>query len=92
MWTNYGHVLKLDVSLKKLKEADVRDRLKYYMLKRIVSLAACLYDNTIASLALPSAWKNGLADIPYNATTVSTVRNEIKEKRNGTLIGSKNIL
>jgi hypothetical protein len=62
------------------------------MLKRTVCLAACLYDNTIVSLALSSAWQNGLAEIPYNATTVSTVRKEIEEKRNGTLIRSKNIL
>jgi hypothetical protein len=66
--------------------------LKYYTLKRTVSLASCLYDNTIASLALSSAWQNGLADIPYNATTVSTVRKEIEEKRNGTLTSIKNIL
>jgi hypothetical protein len=62
------------------------------MLKRIPSLAACLYDNTIVSLALPSAWKNGLAEISYNATTVSTVRKETEEERNGKLIRSKNIL
>jgi hypothetical protein len=41
---------------------------------------------------LPSAWKNGLAEIPYKATTVYAVRKEIKEKRNGTLTGSKNVL
>ena len=62
------------------------------MLKRTVSLAACLYGNTIAFLALPSAWKNGLAEIPYKTTTVSVVRKEIEEKRNVTLISNKNIL
>jgi hypothetical protein len=59
------------------------------MLKRIVSLAACLYDNTIVSQDLLSAWQNGLVEIPNNATTVSTVRKEIEEKRSGTR--SKNI-
>jgi hypothetical protein len=43
-------------------------------------------------LASPSAWKNGLAEIPYNATNVSALRKEIEEKRNGTLISRENIL
>jgi len=38
---------------------------------------------------LLSAWKNGLAEISHKATTVTAVRKEIEEKRNGTLIAVK---
>jgi hypothetical protein len=34
----------------------------------------------LLTVALPSAWKNGLTEIPYNATTVSALHTEIKKR------------